>query len=139
MKPSILSIEKWRIAIVIFVILVSGLLTDAWLISIALSLFGYIVWMYYKLHQFYIWITNGTNQNNVPDSAGIWDKINYQVLQDKNKSSNRKRRMNALLKRSQSILKGFPYATIVLNQNNEVDWSNSKSSILLNIVKSDRG
>jgi hypothetical protein len=95
--------------------------------------------MYYKLHQFYIWITNGTNQNNVPDSAGIWDKINYQVLQDKNKSSNRKRRMNALLKRSQSILKGFPYATIVLNQNNEVDWSNSKSSILLNIVKSDRG
>ena len=26
-----------------------------------------------------------------------------------------------------SILKGFPYAAIVLNQNNEVDWSNSKS------------
>jgi hypothetical protein len=46
----------------------------------------------------------------VPDSDGIWDKINYQVLQDKNKSSSRKKRMNALLKRSQSILKGFPYA-----------------------------
>ncbi|CAB5494747.1 Phosphate regulon sensor protein PhoR (SphS) (EC 2.7.13.3) [uncultured Gammaproteobacteria bacterium] len=139
MKPSILSIEKWRIAIVIFVMLIGSLLTDAWLISIALSLFGYIVWMYYKVYQFYTWIINGTSQNNVPDSDGIWDKINYKVLQDKNKSSDRKKRMNALLKRSQSILKGFPYAAIVLNQNNEVDWSNSKSSVLLNIVKNDRG
>ena len=139
MKPSILFIEKWHIAIVIFVILVGGLLTDAWLISIALSLFGYLVWMYYKIHQFYTWVINGTRQNNVPDSDGIWDKINYQVLQDKNKSNNRKKRMNALLKRSQSILKGFPYAAIVLNQNNEVDWSNSKSSVLLSIVKGDRG
>ncbi len=139
MKPSILSIEKWRIAIVIFIILIGGLLTDAWLISIALSLFGYIVWMYYKIYQFYTWIINGTSQSNVPDSDGIWDKINYKVLQDKNKSSDRKKRMNALLKRSQSILKGFPYAAIVLNQNNEVDWSNSKSSVLLNIVKNDRG
>ncbi|CAC9644218.1 Phosphate regulon sensor protein PhoR (SphS) (EC 2.7.13.3) [uncultured Gammaproteobacteria bacterium] len=138
MKPSILSIEKWRIVSVIFVILVGGLLTDAWLISIAFSLFGYIVWMYYKTYQFYTWVINGTGQNNVPDSDGIWDKINYQVLQDKNKSSSRKKRMNALLKRSQSILKGFPYAAIVLNQNNEVDWSNSKS-VLLNIVKNDRG
>ncbi len=95
--------------------------------------------MYYKIHQFYTWIINGTSQSNVPDSDGIWDKINYKVLQDKNKSSDRKKRMNALLKRSQSILKGFPYAAIVLNQNNEVDWSNSKSSVLLNIVKNDRG
>ncbi len=108
MKPAILSIEKWHITLAILAILLGGLLTDAWLISIALSLFGYIIWMYYRIYQFYIWIINGTRQNNVPDSDGIWDKINYQVLQDKNKSNNRKKRLNALLKRSQSILKGFP-------------------------------
>ncbi len=139
MKPAILSIEKWHITLAILAILLGGLLTDAWLISIALSLFGYIIWMYYRIYQFYIWIINGTRQNNVPDSDGIWDKINYQVLQDKNKSNNRKKRLNALLKRSQSILKGFPYAAIVLDQSNAVEWSNKESSALLNIVKNDKG
>lgn len=139
MKPSIWSIEKWRLFIVVLATLIGGLLTGEWLISLILSLFFYIIWMYYKLQQFYTWVTSGTKQDNAPDSDGIWDKINYQVLQTKNKSSNRKKRMNALLKRSQSILKGFPYATIVLNQNNEIDWSNKKSRLLLNIVKNDRG
>ena len=139
MKPSIWSIERSRLFIVILATLVGGLLTNEWLISLTLSLFFYIVWMYHKLQQFYDWMASGTKQNNAPDSDGIWDKINYQVLQTKNKSNNRKKRMNALLKRSQSILKGFPYAAIVLNKNNEIDWNNKKSGILLNVFKSDRG
>ena len=139
MKMSIWSVEKWRISIIAFTTLVGGLLTGEWLISLAFSLFFYIVWMYHKLQQFYAWLANGTKQENAPDSDGIWDKISYQVLQTKNKSVNRKKRMNALLKRSQSILKGFPYAAIVLNKNNEIDWNNKKSGILLNVVKNDRG
>ena len=137
MKSSIWSIEKGRVSIVIFTTLVGGLLTGAWLASLALTLFFYILWMYYKIQQFYTWILNGTQQSSAPDSDGIWDKINYQVLQTKNKSNNRKKRMNALLKRSQSILKGFPYAAIVLNKNNEIDWNNKKSGVLLNVFKSE--
>ncbi|MDC9726408.1 MAG: phosphate regulon sensor histidine kinase PhoR [Candidatus Thioglobus sp.] len=139
MKPSIWSIERSRLFIVILATLVGGLLTNEWLISLTLSLFFYIIWMYHKLQQFYNWIANGTKQDNAPDSDGIWDKINYQVLQTKNKSNNRKKRMNALLKRSQRILRGFPYAAIVLNKNNEIDWNNKKSGLLLNIIKNDRG
>lgn len=52
-------------------------------------------------------MANGTEQAKVPDSNGIWEKINAQVQQTKNKSNERKRRMNALLKRSQSIVKGL--------------------------------
>ena len=139
MNPSIWSIEKWRISIIVLTTLAGGLLTGEWLISLVISLFLYIVWMYYKLQQFYIWAANGAKQDNVPDSDGIWDKINYQALQTKNKSNSRKKRMNSLLKRSQSILRGFPYAAIVINQNNEIDWNNKKSNLLLNIIKSDRG
>ncbi|CAC9598665.1 hypothetical protein, partial [uncultured Gammaproteobacteria bacterium] len=80
MKPSIWSIEKWRLFIVVLATLIGGLLTGEWLISLILSLFFYIIWMYYKLQQFYTWVTSGTKQDNAPDSDGIWDKINYQVL-----------------------------------------------------------
>ncbi|WP_428087396.1 phosphate regulon sensor protein PhoR [Candidatus Thioglobus sp.] len=139
MKPSIWLMEKWRIAMVVFAATLGGLLTNAWLISIILSLLAYIVWMHFKLQQFYLWVASGTRQNNAPDSDGIWDEINYQVLQTKNKSNDRKKRMNALLKRSQSILRSFPYATIVLNNRNEINWSNKKSEQLLNILKKDKG
>ncbi len=139
MKPFILSVEKRHITFAIVIMLATGLLTGDWLISIAVSLLGYIIWLYYRIFQFYHWIANGSLQHKVPEGGGIWEKIHHQVLQDKHKSNHRKKRMNALLKRSQRILKGFPYAAITLNQNNELDWSNDKAKVLLNIIKGDRG
>ncbi len=48
--------------------------------------------------------------------------------------------MNALLKRSQSIVKKLPYATVALNSNNEMDWTHKLSGQLLGIsMKVDRG
>ena len=48
--------------------------------------------------------------------------------------------MTRLLRRSQDIISGLPYATVVLNGHNEIDWANKTSAEYLNIkTKKDRG
>ena len=49
------------------------------------------------------------------------------------KSDRRKERMANLLKRQQGIITGLPYATVVLNENNEIDWMNLNCNCLIQV------
>ncbi len=134
------SIERWRFALVLFLAILGGVLSGYWLISLTFSLAGYIAWLLYKLHQLHRWIENGASTKFLPDSNGIWERLVHQVQLMKKKSNTRKRRMSKLLKRMQGIIMGMPYATIVLNGENEIDWANKMSLDYLNIdSKKDRG
>ncbi len=140
MRESILQLESTRIALVLFVTLLGGLLTDAWLVSLLLALLVYIGWSLYKLQQFYDWLEGGSKASQVPDCDGAWERISYQIQRQQKKSQERKKRMSTLLKRMQRIIKGLPYATVVLNGNSEIDWANRRSTQLLGIeVGRDRG
>lgn len=134
------SIELWRIAAVLFTALLGGLLTGHWLLSLIVGLVGYIAWLLYKLKQLYNWLANGSKPALLPDSNGIWERITQQIQITHKKSNKRKDRMSNVLKRLQGIITSLPYATVVLNENNEIDWANSISNEYLNIdVKKDRG
>ena len=140
MRESILKLESTRIALVLFATLLGGLLTDAWLLSLLFSLLVYIGWSLYKLQQFYDWLEGGSKASQVPDCDGAWERISYQIQRQQKKSKERKQKMSTLLKRMQRIIKGLPYATVVLNGNSEIDWANKRSTQLLGIeVGRDRG
>jgi len=140
MDNSYWSIERWRIALVLFTTLLGGALTGYWLTSLTLSLLGYIAWLLFKLQQLHNWLKQGAKAKHLPDSNGIWERITQQIQLTQKKSDKRKRRMSNLLKRFQGIITGLPYATIVLNENNEIDWANKISADYLNInSKRDRG
>lgn len=49
MKPFIRHAEKWRITLVLFIAVLGGLLTNAWVVSLAVSLAGYVIWIHFKL------------------------------------------------------------------------------------------
>ena len=133
-------IERWRIVLVLFLAFLGGMLTGYWLISLTLSLVGYIGWLLYKLKQLHTWLIKGAKPSLLPDSNGIWERITQQIQNTHKKSGRRKKRMASLLKRLQGIITGLPYATVVLNGNNEIDWANSLSNDYLNIdIKKDRG
>ena len=133
-------LEAPRIALILFMALLGGLLSEQWLLSILLSLAGYIGWTLYKLQQLYHWMEKGAKPGRTPDSDGAWERINYQVQRQQKKSKERKQRMSTLLKRFQRIIKGLPYATVVLNGNSEIDWANQRSAQLLGIeMGRDRG
>lgn len=134
------SIERWRIALVLFLAFLGGILSGYWLISLVFALVGYIGWLLYKLSQLHTWLIKGAKPSLLPDSNGIWERITQQIQLTHKKSNRRKERMANLLKRLQGIITGLPYATMVLNENNEIDWANSLSNDYLNIdIKTDRG
>ncbi len=134
------SIERWRILLVLFLAFLGGILTGYWLISLVFALVGYIGWLLYKLSQLHTWLIKGAKPSLLPDSNGIWERITQQIQLTHKKSNRRKERMANLLKRLQGIITGLPYATVVLNENNEIDWANSLSNDYLNIdIKTDRG
>jgi len=140
MDNSYWTIERWRFVLVLFVTLLGGMLTGHWLVSFSAALLGYVAWLLYKLYQLHHWLENGAKKENLPDNNGIWERITHHVQGLQKKSDTRKRRMANLLKRFQGIITGLPYATVVLNGKNEIDWVNRVSEDYLNIkIKRDRG
>lgn len=132
--------EFWRIILVLLISFLGWKLSHHVFASIALALTGYIIWLLYKLQQLHKWLNKGAKPKNLPDNSGLWESITLQIQNMQKQSNQRKKLMGKLLKRSQSIIAGLPYATIVLNRNNEIDWANKSSLVLLNIdIKKDRG
>lgn len=132
--------ERLRLMLVLFFTSLGGMLSGNWHISLTISLIGYVIWLLYKLHQLSKWLENGAKSRTLPDSDGLWAHINHKIQGLQKKSNLRKKRMAKLLKRSQDIITGLPYATIVLNSYNEIDWANKASFDYLNIdLKKDRG
>ena len=107
-----------------------------WLFHWSLILAGFL----YKLNQLHTWLIKGAKPSLLPDSNGIWERITQQIQNTHKKSDRRKDRMANLLKRLQGIITALPYATVVLNGNNEIDWANGISQVYLNVdIKKDRG
>jgi two-component system phosphate regulon sensor histidine kinase PhoR len=132
--------EYWRMMLVLFIAVLGGMLSGHWLVSFTLSLIGYIGWLLFKLHQLLVWLENGAKSAHYPDSNGLWERITQQIQSVQKKNNVRKKTMTRLLRRSQDIISGLPYATVVLNGHNEIDWANKTSAEYLNIkTKKDRG
>ena len=134
------SLERWRIIAILFFSFCCGLFTGQWLLSLVVVLIGYIVWLLYKLKQLHEWFSSDAKPSTLPDSNGIWESITEEVQLMHKKSNHRKERMSSVLNRMQGIITGLPYATVVLNENNEIDWANDLSSKYLDIdSKRDHG
>ena len=134
------NLERRRFTFVLLGGFFGGLLTGFWLVSFIIVLVVYIAWLLYKLQQLHNWLEKGGKTAEIPDSDGIWERINFHINNTQKRSNRRKERMGTLLKRFQEIITNLPYATVVLTKNNEIDWANKLSVDLLKIdIKVDRG
>jgi len=133
-------VEQWRIALILFLALLGDSLSGYGMISLVIALLGYISWLLYKVHQLHRWLESGARTLYLPDSNGIWERLVHQIQRMQKKSLTRKQRMSKLLKRFQGVVTGLPYATIILNDHNEIDWANKAAKEYLSIdLKKDRG
>lgn len=140
MRDNIWTKEINRLGLVGLAAVLIGLTTGYWLYGLIFVLIGYLVWIHFKIFQLLRWMKHGAIPKYYPDSDGIWEEIAYQVQNMRSKSNRRKKRMSKLIKRFQQIVKGLPYATVVLTGENEIDWANKNSEFLLNInLQKDRG
>lgn len=134
------AIERLRLLLLVIAAALGGLVTGYWLASLTVALIVFIGWSYYKLHELNLWLRQGAKQREIPDSNGAWERIAQYVQNLQRGNTRQKKRLAKTLKRFRGIITGLPYATVVLNRQNEIDWANQKSADYLGIrAKVDRG
>jgi len=74
------------------------------------------------------WLNKPTK--NTPESMGVWDEAFFQLHNHHKRQRKYRKRLTSILKRFQKSTQALPYATIVLNSNNEIEWFNPASKDL---------
>jgi len=133
-------VESWRIGAVLIALLVIWGLTGNWLLATLLPLLIYLSWLMYQLYCLERWLRSGLKSGEAPDTNGVWGLIIQHIYHQKQLQKKHKKKYKSLLKRFNSVVSAFPDAAIVLNQHQEIEWSNKAAKKLLGIEYSrDRG
>lgn len=109
------------------------LITGLWSIALALTMTGYVVWLYYRIYRLNQWLDNGTKTSQVYDDQGIFNQIIRHIYQQKKVYNKRKKRTKEILRRLNTNISALPDATVLLNDQMEIEWSNKPAHYLLGI------
>jgi two-component system, OmpR family, phosphate regulon sensor histidine kinase PhoR len=126
-------VEIRRLIAVIILGLIVGYATGYWLLSFLFVSVAYIAWILFKLRQLQNWLVQGQPPESMPDSDGAWEQITYLVHRSKQKSKSRKKKQRETLDRLNNVMAALPDATILINQDFIIQWSNPAASRLLGI------
>ncbi len=131
--------EKFAIFFTIGWIFLLGIIFQNWLVATVLPLVSYIIWIYVRLYRLEKWLSQGTKISQVFDDNGFIGIIIRHLYQQKKVHSKRKKRLKNILRRLNTNISALPDATVVLNQQLEIEWSNAPASYLLGINREDIG
>ncbi|KPJ92576.1 MAG: hypothetical protein AMJ53_09120, partial [Gammaproteobacteria bacterium SG8_11] len=126
--------EFWRLGALLVLALALGAIVGQMLMAFAIAVSGYLTWHLYHLYRLERWFASG-QKKDPPDAQGIWGDVFYQVYRLRIKSRNSKRKLADILKRFQKSTAAMPDATVVLNENWEIDWFNKAAKQYLGLKK----
>lgn len=125
--------ESYAMLTALFVIVLTGTLLGDWLLAISLTLGGYIVWLYLRLKKLEKWLRRGTKPSEVYDDDGFIGIIIRHLYQQKKVYNERKKRSKEMLGRLNRNISALPDATVLLNDQLEIEWCNAPAQYLLKI------
>ncbi len=96
----------------------------------ALSL---VFWHLFNLYRLDRWLTR-PKRSNPPDAVGIWGQTFYKIHRLQIKNRKRKRRFAQLLREFRKSTTAMPDGTIILNEQNQIEWFNRAAADLLGLV-----
>lgn len=103
-------------------------------------LFGYSIWLLYRMDAMVNWLRAGAKTTKVPPTTGLTDELVELVHREKKYTRKQKNRYRSTLAQFNSLAAHLPDATVVLNEEFEIRWANSAAVSLLNISQDrDRG
>ena len=111
--------------------LVLGSIIDQILIVLLFGLSTYIIWTLYNLHKLTKWLSKPSK--HPPESWGVWDEVYFQLHHLYQRQRKARRKLTSILNRFQKSTQALPYATIVLNDVDEIEWFNPAASQLFNL------
>ncbi len=127
------SIEFSRILVTLFSTILFGFVSDFWILSVVLHSAIYIGWNVYQLRIFERWIRKGAPASSAPDSSGVWELIVQHIYRTQKSNKDRKKHLSNLAGHYQAVMSALPDATVVLNENLEIEWANKTSQKILGI------
>jgi two-component system phosphate regulon sensor histidine kinase PhoR len=130
---NIWSTEAWAIAIAAFALVLLGVLTGNWFIASLVTLGFYIAWLYQRLLKLEKWIRKGTRASQVYADNGFVGIIIRQLYRQKKIHNQRKRRTKHILRRLNQNISALPDATVLLNNELQIEWCNEPARYLLNL------
>jgi two-component system phosphate regulon sensor histidine kinase PhoR len=125
--------ERRRFFAVIVIGLVAGWATGYWLPCLLVAVLTYLIWHLQQLKRVVDWLRRGANPNRVPDLTGAWEPVMRYIYQIQQRNRRRKARMRHLLGRFEQIAVALPDGTVVLRDNNEIDWASQIADRLLGV------
>ena len=125
--------EIWRLAGVILIGVVVGLITSALWPAIAIALLVYCLWLLRNIFKLDRWIEKGLKRSAAPDAGGVLDNIISNIYRLKNSQKSGKKRLAQLLGQFRDSAKALPEATVILTTTSEIQWFNEAAEILLGL------
>lgn len=114
-----------------FFMLIIGKINNSIVAFLFIGLVVYVVWNLYNLNKLSKWLARPTKKT--PEAIGIWDEVYYQLYHLYKRQRKSRHRLTSILNRFQKSTQALPYATIVLNKLNEIEWFNPAASQLFDL------
>ena len=130
---NIWSTEAWAIVIAACSLVLLGESTGNWFFAALVTLGLYISWLYFRLLKLEQWIRKGTKISQVYEDNGFVGIIVRQLYQQKKVHNQRKRRTKRILRQLNQNISALPDATVLLNNEFQIEWCNEPARYLLNL------
>jgi two-component system phosphate regulon sensor histidine kinase PhoR len=120
--------EFQRIAGLVLIGLLLGLVVDNIAICLLLVLVAYLAWHLYNMSRLLRWLRE-SKTFQPPEASGIWDYAFEQIFRLQQRNRKRKHNLRRMLKRFHKITVALPDATVELRPgSDEIEWWNSAAS-----------
>jgi len=116
----------WLIAAAIL-----GWLIGQMQIVLLIALLLYTGWHLFNINRVANWLEKPVK--NTPEALGGWDEIYDQLYHLHKRHRKSRKKLTSFLKRFQKSTQALPYATIVLNRANEIEWFNPAAGQMFNL------
>ncbi len=109
-----------------------GWLLGAPLGVFTLALAGYFGWYIYNLYRLERWYER-RKKTEPPNAPGIWGEAFEHIYQLQRRSRQRKKRLASILSRFKESTAAMPDATVVLTEDNHIEWFNKAAKRYLGL------
>ncbi len=127
-----MSADYFRFSIILIVGFIIGLIFDHVFLFLFLTTLCCLIWQQQKLSQLLKWIQS-RNKMEAPEIPGNFEDICREVDRLQSRHKKRKKKLGTYLQQFHQTTSALPDATIVLDEENRIQWANKAAANTLNI------
>jgi two-component system, OmpR family, phosphate regulon sensor histidine kinase PhoR len=126
LKREVVFLAAW----LLFTLTLGAMLNVA-LPALFVGLLSYVFWHIYNLNRLLKWLNKPSK--NTPEAMGAWEEVFFKLHHQHIRQKKSRKKLTQMLKQFQKSTKALPYAAIVLNSSNVIEWFNPASRVLFGL------